>query len=89
MTDRDDLIEGANWYQTKRHYTPKMTPHFLGYGFSGVALCSTDSNPVEVYDQSFHQERYEREYRHKVKPFEKLPLCKKCAKKVEKLTSPT
>lgn len=85
MSDRDDLIEAANYYQTRRHYTLEMKPERYDPGFWGNALCSTESNPVVIYDQSYHEAMAEKYGTHKVKPFESLPLCKKCAKKAEKL----
>ena len=81
MTDRGDLYEGANWHQTRRHYAASMTP-VMG-GRHGSALCSSSANPVDIYDQDYHNAMAE-QFEYPAKVISGLPLCKRCVKKAEK-----
>ena len=79
-----ELTRASNWYQTRAHLVAALRPASYG-GQRGAALCSTESNPVEVYDQAGQQGLSVQYWGHKVKQIDDLPLCKKCEKKAEKL----
>lgn len=82
-----DIPEKAvNYYQTRVHYSLNLDqrPPFHGPGRRGTALCTTETNPVEVYDAEARTWDAER-YGAPVKPFKSLPLCMKCEKKLAKI----
>jgi hypothetical protein len=80
MTERGGLILAANLGQTRAHFATEMEPTSYDTGRWGKALCSNEVTPVVVYDQAHHDVWLD-----KPKRFEDLPLCKRCAKKAEKL----
>lgn len=73
--------EAANYHATRRHYTDdfQSMPE-LRLGRSGHALCSTESNLVQVYDGlALHGMTFPWQKRRR-KPISELPLCKRCAR---------
>lgn len=73
--------KAVNYYQTRVHYSNNLATRvrFHGPGRTGKALCSTQANPVEVYDATA-KEHDARQYGAPVKDMDTLPLCKKCEK---------
>jgi hypothetical protein len=70
----------ANWYGTRRHYSRDLAVNEFDHkGRQGHALCSTDSNPVRVWDQDGMDATAER-YHTKPTVVAALPECKKCAR---------
>ena len=71
------LIEAANYYQTRRHYTTEMRPYHRR-GMKGASLCS-GAIRTDVYDQAYHDDRGFTPV-----PISSLPLCKLCERKAAK-----
>jgi hypothetical protein len=71
---------GSNWYGTRRHYPDGWTPTYAG-GYRGRALCWSDANPTEIFDQAA-MDGFKKQYpTSKRVTVADLPLCKKCARK--------
>lgn len=71
----------TNWYGTRRHYSLDLGPNTLGSGRKGHSLCTTEDNPVQVWDQDGVNSNAE-QYRTKAIVIADLPECKKCARKL-------
>ncbi|MFC3454055.1 hypothetical protein [Amycolatopsis speibonae] len=75
-----ELIEAANFHQTRRHYGTQMISTVAG--MRGIALCSgqvkTDVFTQEYHDHLAQQHRFERVEN------SSLPLCKRCERKAAK-----
>lgn len=69
----------GNYYLTRAH---AVRPGSEVGTRARSALCSVESNPVDVYDQAWHDEMVWRYSRKKAKEIERLPRCKKCLKRV-------
>ena len=72
----------TNWYGTRRHYSIDLAPNTLDHkGRQGHSLCSSESNPVQVWDQDGMDGNAER-YHTRTTDIAALPECKKCPKKM-------
>lgn len=76
-----ELIEASNNHQTRRHFTTSMRPYWKGR--MGMALCSTEGRPVEVFDQQYHDQS-SKDYGYPQVDNSSLPLCKRCERKAAK-----
>jgi hypothetical protein len=72
----------TNWYGTRRHYSTDLAQNSLNHkGRQGHSLCSTENNPVQVWDQDGMDGNAER-YSTKSTVVAGLPECKKCVRKL-------
>jgi hypothetical protein len=73
----------TNWYRTRRHWSHDLGPWGLRNpsepGRRGHSLCSTESNPVDVWDQEAIY-ALDQEHGRSHKAIDDLPECKKCAR---------
>lgn len=78
---------GGNYCGRRAHYTDNMRPQPLGLSAgtagAGDALCSTEDNPVRVYDQAWH-DHIARLYGTRKVTVTDLSVCRKCARQAEK-----
>ncbi|MFI6302131.1 hypothetical protein ACIBCH_09685 [Amycolatopsis thailandensis] len=71
-----ELIEAANYHQTRRHYTTELVE--MAHGASGRSLCDN-----EVFDQAY-QDYTAKIFSAKQVANSSLPLCKRCERKAAK-----
>lgn len=72
----------TNWYGTRRHYSSDLAPNSFGHkGREGSSLCSSENNPVRVWDQDGIDGNAEH-YRTKSPRIADLPECKRCNRKL-------
>lgn len=75
---------GANWYGTRQHYGTEWTRQPSTRGMRAKALCSTESNPVGIYDQAACDSWRTQYPDSKPVTVTALPLCKRCERKEAK-----
>jgi hypothetical protein len=81
------VAPATNWYHTRRHYSRDLTEYHYDGGCKGHALCSTETNPVEVWDQEAMTALDRQYFRNKPTVIADLPECKKCARILAKEAS--
>lgn len=69
----------TNWYRTRKHWSRDLVPDVQG-GRTGHGLCTTDSNPVQVWDQEAMSALDRQYFRNKPTVVADLPECKKCTR---------
>jgi hypothetical protein len=78
------VYEGANYYMTRKHYTLEFEADNRQTGHFGNALCDSESNPVQIYDQDHCDASRKRWGTNPAPRMADLTLCRKCAKQAEK-----